>query len=312
MRIAFVGKGGSGKTTVAALFARHLAAQGKTVLAIDADINQHLARTLGMPPEDAAAIPPLGNNLPFIKDYLRGTNPRIASAKLMAKTTPPGTGSRLLRIGEENPVWSRLTRTHGGVRIMATGPFAENDLGVSCYHAKTGAVELLLNHLRDGKEEYVVLDMTAGADSFASGLFAAFDLTAVVVEPTWKSAGVLAQYRQYSHGFGVALAAVGNKITSVADKDFVVRESAGAPAVFISDSAHVRAAERGTALPATDLEPENAERLATLVNILDAREKDWKTYIARTHFFHRKNAESWANAAYGTDLTTQIDPSFEL
>jgi CO dehydrogenase maturation factor len=37
MRIAFVGKGGSGKTTVAAAFSRHLAASGCRVVAVDAD-----------------------------------------------------------------------------------------------------------------------------------------------------------------------------------------------------------------------------------------------------------------------------------
>ena len=47
MRIAFVGKGGSGKTTVAAAFSRYLAASGRPVVAVDADINQHLAAALG-------------------------------------------------------------------------------------------------------------------------------------------------------------------------------------------------------------------------------------------------------------------------
>ena len=42
MRIAFVGKGGSGKTTTAAAFSRYLAAHGRPVVAVDADINQHL------------------------------------------------------------------------------------------------------------------------------------------------------------------------------------------------------------------------------------------------------------------------------
>jgi len=36
---------------------------------------------------------------------------------------------------------------------------------VACYHAKTGAVELYLNHLIDGPAEYVVTDCTADADS---------------------------------------------------------------------------------------------------------------------------------------------------
>ena len=43
MKIAFAGKGGSGKTTLSSLFTRHLAALGLPVVAIDADINQHLA-----------------------------------------------------------------------------------------------------------------------------------------------------------------------------------------------------------------------------------------------------------------------------
>lgn len=312
MRIAFVGKGGSGKTTVAALFARYLAAQGKTVLAIDADINQHLARTLGMPPAEAAAIPPLGNTIPFIKDYLRGMNPRIASAQLMAKTTPPGTGSRLLNLSEGNPLWDRFVRTHEGTRVMATGAFAEKDLGVSCYHSKTGAVELILNHLVDGTEEYVVVDMTAGADSFASGLFTAFDLTAVVVEPTWKSTEVLTQYRHYSHGFDVPLVVVGNKITDPADKDFVTGENAGVRTIFINDSAYVRASERAGTTPAADLEPQNIEALEALLRLLDEQKKDWSAYLTRTHFFHKKNAESWANAAYGTDLAAQIDLNFAI
>ena len=59
----------------------------------------------------------------------------------------------------------------GDARLMVTGPFTEADLGVSCYHSKTGAVELCLNHLVDGRGEYVVVDMTAGSDSFASGMF---------------------------------------------------------------------------------------------------------------------------------------------
>src|ERR1700740_1689077 len=83
----------------------------------------------------------------------------------------------------------------GGVRLMATGPFTEEDLGVACYHSKTGAVELLLNHLLDEAGEYVVVDMTAGADSFASGLFTRFDLTVVVVEPTVRAVSVHQQYR---------------------------------------------------------------------------------------------------------------------
>jgi CO dehydrogenase maturation factor len=169
MKIAFVGKGGAGKTTLAALFTRHLAAQGRTVWAIDADINQNLAAAFGEDPDEEATRPTLGEHLDEIKDYLRGDNPRISSTGAMVKTTPPGRGSRLLRVVEDNPIYRRCVRTVDGVRLAATGGFAGSDLGVACYHSKVGAVELILNHLVDAEDEYVVVDMTAGADAFASG-----------------------------------------------------------------------------------------------------------------------------------------------
>ena len=42
MKIAFVGKGGAGKTTVSSLFCLYYS-KNKSVLAIDADINMHMA-----------------------------------------------------------------------------------------------------------------------------------------------------------------------------------------------------------------------------------------------------------------------------
>ncbi|GAA4126965.1 hypothetical protein GCM10022416_01200 [Actinomadura keratinilytica] len=63
VKVAFVGKGGSGKTTLSSLFIRHLAAEGVPVVAIDADINQHLGVALGMSEEEAAGVPALGAHL---------------------------------------------------------------------------------------------------------------------------------------------------------------------------------------------------------------------------------------------------------
>ena len=110
MRVAFVGKGGSGKTTLASLFSRFLAAQGLPVLAIDADINQHLAVALGFSEAEAMQVPALGLEMDRIKVYLRGTNPRISSTASMVKTTPPGLGSRLLRFNETNPLFTYFER----------------------------------------------------------------------------------------------------------------------------------------------------------------------------------------------------------
>ncbi|MFJ5549278.1 ATP-binding protein [Streptomyces sp. NPDC093225] len=318
MKIAFVGKGGSGKTTLSSLFVRHLAATGAPVVAVDADINQHLGAALGLSDEEAAALPAMGARLPLIKEYLRGANPRIATADSMIKTTPPGTGSRLLRIREDNPVYEACARTlrldGGPVRLMATGPFTEADLGVACYHSKVGAVELCLNHLVDGRGEYLVVDMTAGSDSFASGMFTRFDMTFLVAEPTRKGVSVYRQYKEYARDFGVALKVVGNKVQGPDDVDFLRAEVGDDLLVTVGHSDWVRAMEKGRPPRFALLEAANRDALAALREAADGsyERRDWARYTEQMVHFHLRNAESWGNAKTGVDLAAQVDPGFVL
>jgi CO dehydrogenase maturation factor len=53
MRVAFVGKGGAGKSAVSGTFARLLARTGRSVLAIDSDPLPGMAFSLGLPHDDA-------------------------------------------------------------------------------------------------------------------------------------------------------------------------------------------------------------------------------------------------------------------
>ncbi|MFC8585056.1 ATP-binding protein [Streptomyces sp. NPDC057217] len=318
MKIAFVGKGGSGKTTLSSLFIRHLAANEAPVVAVDADINQHLGAALGLSETEAAELPAMGAHLPLIKEYLRGTNPRIVSADTMIKTTPPGEGSRLLRVREDNPVYGACARPvrldDGEVRLMATGPFTESDLGVACYHSKVGAVELCLNHLVDGPDEYVVVDMTAGSDSFASGLFTRFDMTFLVAEPTRKGVSVYRQYKEYARDFGVALKVVGNKVQGPDDLDFLREEVGEDLLVTVGHSDWVRAMEKGRPSRFELLEAENRMSLQALQDAADDSyaQRDWERYTRQMVHFHLRNAESWGNAKTGADLAAQVDPGFVL
>jgi CO dehydrogenase maturation factor len=312
MKFAFVGKGGSGKTTLASLFARYLAVQGAEVLAIDADINQHLSVALGLSASEASMLPAMGLEIDRIKEYVRGSNPRIGSNAMMVKTTPPGHGSRLLTVGEDNPIYEYFAREVNSVRLMATGPFSQDDLGLKCYHSKIGAVELLLNHLRDEPQEYVVVDMTAGADSFASGMFTKFDLTFAVVEPTLKSLSVYQQYINYAKDYDVQVKAIGNKIEAEDDIAFLHEHIGDSLLTWMERSDYVRAMEKGRYLPLNQLEAQSMQVLATMRQAVDGCEKDWEKFYRQTVEFHRKNALEWANAITGEDLTMQIDPDYEL
>ena len=46
----------------------------------------------------------MGARLTEIKEHLRGSNPLISSAAVMVKTTPPGPGLGLPRLGGPDPV----------------------------------------------------------------------------------------------------------------------------------------------------------------------------------------------------------------
>lgn len=314
MRIAFVGKGGSGKTTFSAVFVRELARLGRPVVAVDADINQHLGAALGLSGHQLDGLAPMSAVLPEIKEYLRGDNPRIASAEQMIKTTPPGAGSRLIRFAERSPLddWCALD-LHGelsGVRLMVTGTFSEQDLGVSCYHAKVGAAELYLNHLVDGPGEYVVLDMTAGADAFASGLFTRFDVTFLVVEPTRKSVSVYRQYLEYAAEYGIAVRVLGNKVVDAEDEAFLRAEIGEALVGWMGDSRYIRALDRGQRPSFESFEPAGRALLGRMLAEIDATVRDEARMTSLAHLFHAKNALAWANRAAGTDVTLQIDPGF--
>jgi CO dehydrogenase maturation factor len=309
VKIAFVGKGGAGKTSVSALFARYIAALGLPVIAIDADINQQLPVALGAA---HVQLPSMGSGMDAIKAYLRGGNPRIASHESMIKTTPPGRGSRLMTVTEDNALYQQFALSFAGIRMMAAGAYAEDDLGVKCYHAKTGAVELFLNHLIDGSGEYVIVDMTAGADAFASGLFTRFDLTFIMVEPTLKSLAVYDQYARYASGYGVKLAVVANKLVDDTDVALIEQRVGADYLTGLRCSEYVRQLERGTVAELAALEPSNRRALGHMLAFVDAQGRDWDKFYRQAVEFHIKNAEAWANAQLGTDVREQIDPQFDL
>jgi CO dehydrogenase maturation factor len=311
MRIAFCGKGGSGKTTLAAAFIRYLLRQRQRVIAVDADINQNLSAALGVQTSIARSCPSLSTLSQELKSYLRNENRRIASVTEMLKTTPPGCGSRLIDLSDSSWLYERLARKQDGMALLSTGDFSPEDLGSHCYHSKTGILELLLNHLIDTTNEYVVVDMTAGADTFASGLFAKFDLSILVVEPTQKSISVLTQYQHHAKRFEIAIEVVTNKESGPADIEFFSRHLPCAPLVSVTHSTCLKAFEQGDAAAAQEFDFANQDTMQRIKQRLDLCHRDWDRYLQLSFFFHEKNCLDWANALYGKDLRHQIDRDFK-
>ena len=67
MKVAVSGKGGVGKTLIAAGIARGFAERGLKTMAIDADSSPNLALTLGLSAEEARKIVPISENKDLVE-----------------------------------------------------------------------------------------------------------------------------------------------------------------------------------------------------------------------------------------------------
>jgi CO dehydrogenase maturation factor len=170
----------------------------------------------------------------------------------------------------------------------------------------------MLNHLIDGTDEFVVVDMVAGAEAFASGMFTRFDHTFLVCEPTLRSVGVYKQYIGYAEDYDVDIAVIGNKIDDEDDVAFLREHVGDALIGWCSRSRYVKAAERGSVGPVDALEPENLAVLDAARDRAVASGKDWAKFTRQAHDFHRKAALAWGNDRAGVDLADQIAPDYVL
>lgn len=94
MRVAIVGKGGVGKTTIAGTLARILARRGRKVLALDLDPNPGLGWSLGMEPTEVAlpagiAVHTAGLPRPLAWKLAEGTT-AAAELERYAEPAPDG------------------------------------------------------------------------------------------------------------------------------------------------------------------------------------------------------------------------------
>jgi CO dehydrogenase maturation factor len=316
MRIAFVGKGGSGKTTLSALFAQYINKK-YTVLAIDADLNMHLGPLLGfedtLPLEQHISHPEASKT---IKTYLKGKNHRIKDLAQFRKTTPPTKESNLLFLNDaHDPILVEFGAGDGNLRLLVVGTYAVEEIGANCYHNNLAILENILSHLIDARG-IVVADMVAGVDAFANTLHAQFDLLVLTVEPTKRGIEVFEQYKKLAEEAGVyeLLFVVGNKVRYAADEEFINKHIPENKLLgFFRESEYLRRKDQeGGAVNPDLLEEENKKLLHTIAAKLFSIKPDYKKRLEKLFELHRRYvAQGFIRDRYG-DLTNHIDPTFDL
>jgi len=204
MKIAITGKGGVGKTTLAAGLAILFSRQGKRVFAIDADPDANLALSLGFP--EPSQIKPL-----------------IEMKQLIGERT--GTKS-----GGFNPYFKLNPRVddipekyfahYKGINLAVMGTVRGGGLGCAC--PENAFLKALLGHLILERREIVILDMEAGIEHLGRGTARGVDKMIIVVEPGTRSIETAFRIKRLAEDMGVNnIAVVGNKIRHNSDKEFL-------------------------------------------------------------------------------------------
>jgi CO dehydrogenase maturation factor len=235
MKVAISGKGGVGKTTLAALVAQVYADQGRDVLAVDADPSPCLAGALGFPDALRARLHPIAEMDALIEER--------TGAK-------PGTVGGFFTLNPRvDDIPERFTVQHRGVRLLESGSV---DLGGSgCICPESAMLKTLFTHLLFRKDEVLILDMYAGVEHLGRATVDFVDALVVVVEPTRRSLGTAVQIKKLAHDIGLTrLWLVGNKVRNEDEAAFLTQNTPDIPILgFLPADLAVQEADRlGTAV----------------------------------------------------------------
>ncbi|MDP9405625.1 MAG: AAA family ATPase [Actinomycetota bacterium] len=195
MRIAVAGKGGAGKTTIAATLARLLARTGRDVVAIDGDSNPNLAAALGIAATARhAALPP-----------------RVVSRR---------SSGPALTVSVDELLGAHAVVGPDGVRTVLMGGPAHADEGCLCSaHATVAA---LLEDLGGRPDAVVVVDMEASPEHLSRGTTRSVDALLLVTEPYYRSLETVTRLAALARELRIArLAVVANKVRGRADAEAV-------------------------------------------------------------------------------------------
>ena len=205
MKIAISGKGGVGKTSIAALLAKFLHRAGYRVLAVDADPDANLAATLGFP--HASDIVPMVEMKELIEERM--------GAKL------GGFGALFKLNPKVDDLPAKYCFEHDGIRLMVMGQIRKG--GSGCFCPENAFVRRLLAHLLMEEKDVLIVDMEAGIEHLTRGTSEAVDVLIVVVEPGMRSIETAYKVRDLAADLGIqTVLGVANKVRGAKDRAFIL------------------------------------------------------------------------------------------
>ncbi|MBS3789074.1 AAA family ATPase [Candidatus Bipolaricaulota bacterium] len=216
MKVAVVGKGGVGKSTISALLAFYGVSRDRDVIAIDADPDMNLSSCLGV---------------------RNDVTPLVEMEDLIAERAG---GGGLVRLNPKvKDIPDKFYVEKNGVKLMVFGTVWSGGGGCTC--PENAFLRQVLNHLVLDRDEIVLVDMEAGIEHLGRGTGEGVDALLAVVEPDRRSIETKLRIEDLAADVGIdSIYTVCNKVRGAADREFLLEDLDEEPLGFIPYSEDIR------------------------------------------------------------------------
>ena len=211
LKIAISGKGGAGKTTLAAVLSRLYAREGRKVLAVDADPSASLMAAVGIPSEEREKAKPLASMYDLIEEK-PGARPGQGHGGMFKLN--PKVSALMENYSVEGP---------DKVEVLLLGTV--NAAGEGCFSPESPLLKRVMDHLLLEEDEIVIMDMEEGLEHLGRSTARNVDIMLIVVEPGMRSVDSAATIARRARELGVGnVFVVLNKCSSKNEEALVSKE----------------------------------------------------------------------------------------
>lgn len=202
MKIAISGKGGVGKTTIAASLAKLFAQSHSHVYAVDGDPDACLAAAVGISEETINELKPMVE----LKDEM---NEKSAGGGAFYSLNP-----------QVDDILDDYCIKLDNIKFLRMGGVKKG--GEACYCRENTFLSAVVSALLLEKNDVVIMDMGAGIEHLTRGTARGVDLMIIVVEPSKNSVNTAKLVQNLASELGIKKSMIiGNKIRNDREKDFI-------------------------------------------------------------------------------------------